>query len=356
MGDGGGDHFHNEGLSSTHVMALQHLGGITNQRCDTWVFLGPGLERDEGPNRQADFFRLYLSVVTRDNTHLFHLTHAFGHRWRCQRNLATQLAKRESCVLLEGTKDLQPGAIKELFKSRIHIDFTYKFKVTTPNYLLFCIGKPRLIWYDSYMDVAFLLKGLALGFSIAAPIGPIGILCVRRTLTEGRAFGLVSGLGAATADAVYGMVAGFGITFISSLLIGQRVWLNLAGGIFLCYLGVRTFLAQPAERAAATRQAGLLGAYASTLFLTLTNPMTIMFFAAVFAGLGITTAPSGYLSSGLLVTGVFLGSALWWFVLTSGASLFLAKSSTHHWCWINRISGVILVGFGVAALLSLILQ
>lgn len=206
------------------------------------------------------------------------------------------------------------------------------------------------------MDAIFLLKGLALGFSIAAPIGPIGVLCVRRTLTEGRAFGLVSGLGAATADALYGMIAGFGITFISSLLIGQRMWLNLTGGVFLCYLGIRTFLAQPAERAAATQQGGLLGAYASTLFLTLTNPMTIMFFAAVFAGLGIATAPSGFLSSGLLVTGVFLGSALWWLALTSGASLFLRKFSRQHWRWVNRISGVVLVGFGVAALLSVILQ
>jgi threonine/homoserine/homoserine lactone efflux protein len=206
------------------------------------------------------------------------------------------------------------------------------------------------------VDIIFLLKGLALGFSIAAPIGPIGILCVRRTLTEGRAFGLVSGLGAATADAMYGVVAGFGITFISSLLIGQRVCLNLAGGAFLCYLGVRTFLAQPAERAASTQQGGLLGAYASTLFLTLTNPMTIMFFAAIFAGMGIATAPSGYLSSGLLVAGVFLGSASWWLVLTSGASLFLTKFSTQHWRWVNRISGAILVGFGVAALLSLTLR
>ena len=205
------------------------------------------------------------------------------------------------------------------------------------------------------MDAIFLLKGLALGLSIAAPIGPIGILCVRRTLTEGRTLGLVSGLGAATADAMYGMVAGFGLTFISSLLVGQRAWLNLIGGVFLCYLGVRTFLAQAAERAAATQQGGLLGAYASTLFLTLTNPMTIMSFAAVFAGLGIATAPSGYLSSGLLVAGVFLGSTLWWLVLTSGASLLVAKFSAHRWRWINRISSAILVGFGVAALLSLIL-
>jgi threonine/homoserine/homoserine lactone efflux protein len=203
------------------------------------------------------------------------------------------------------------------------------------------------------MDTIFLFKGMALGFSIAAPIGPIGILCVRRTLTEGRAYGLVSGLGAATADAMYGMVAGFGLTFVSGLLIGQRTWLTLIGGAFLCYLGIRTFLSQPADQGATAQRGGLLGAYASTLFLTLTNPMTIMFFVAVFAGLGIATAPGAYTSSGLLVMGVFLGSALWWLVLTGGSSLFLGKFSSNHWRWINRLSGIILVVFGVLSLLSL---
>lgn len=205
------------------------------------------------------------------------------------------------------------------------------------------------------MDFFFLLKGIALGFSIAAPVGPIGILCVRRTLTEGRTYGLASGLGAATADAIYGMVGGFGLTFISSLLVSQRTWLNLAGGVFLCYLGVRTFLARPAGLAATARQqGGLLGAYVSTFLLTLTNPMTIMFFAAVFAGLGVANAPGAYLASGWLVLGVFLGSAVWWLILTSGVSLFLGRFGSNHWLWINRSSGLVLLGFGVMALASLI--
>jgi threonine/homoserine/homoserine lactone efflux protein len=203
------------------------------------------------------------------------------------------------------------------------------------------------------MDGMMLIKGMALGFSIAAPIGPIGILCIRRTLTEGRAYGLLSGLGAATADAMYGMVAGFGLTFISSLLIGQRVWLSLIGGAFLCYLGVRTFLSGPAERGASAQRGGLLGAYASTLILTLTNPMTIMFFAAVFAGLGIANAPGEYTSSGLLVLGVFLGSATWWLVLTGGSSLFLGRFRADHWRWINRLSGLVLLVFGGLSLLNL---
>ncbi len=97
------------------------------------------------------------------------------------------------------------------------------------------------------MDDPLFFRGLVIGFSIAAPVGPIGVLCIRRTLANGKISGLVSGLGAATADALYGCVAGFGLTFISSLLIDQQMWLRLFGGLFLCYLGVKTLLSQPAQ-------------------------------------------------------------------------------------------------------------
>lgn len=203
------------------------------------------------------------------------------------------------------------------------------------------------------MSIVFLLRGLLIGLSIAAPVGPIGVLCIRRTLAAGRVYGLVSGLGAATADAFYGSVAGFGLTFLSSFLIEQRFWLRLIGGLFLCYLGIRTFLAQPAERAAAAKSTGLTGAYASTLLLTLTNPTTIFSFAAIFAGLGLASVSGSYLSSGLLVLGVFLGSALWWFVLSGGVSLFREKLGTRQLRWINRLSGGIILAFGALALASL---
>src|SRR5204863_8539332 len=97
------------------------------------------------------------------------------------------------------------------------------------------------------MALSFMLKGLAIGFSIAAPVGPIGVLCIRRSLAEGRAMGLATGLGAATADAAFGCVAGFGLTAISSFLVGQRWWLSLVGGLFLCFLGIRTFMSKPAD-------------------------------------------------------------------------------------------------------------
>jgi threonine/homoserine/homoserine lactone efflux protein len=200
------------------------------------------------------------------------------------------------------------------------------------------------------MDYSLFFRGLVLGFSIAAPVGPIGVLCIRRTLADGQIAGLVSGLGAATADGMYGCVAGFGLTFISSALIDQQMWLRLFGGLFLCYLGVKTLLSRPAEQAAEANKSGLLGAYASTFLLTLTNPLTILSFAAIFAGLGLATVGGGYASALILVLGVFLGSALWWLVLSGGVGLFRDKFNSQGLLWVNRISGVIITVFGMAAL------
>jgi len=200
---------------------------------------------------------------------------------------------------------------------------------------------------------SFFLRGLIIGFSIAAPVGPIGVLCIRRTLADGRASGLISGLGAATADAIYGSIAGFGLTFISSLLIRQQGWLRLVGGTFLCYLGLKTFFARPAEQPALAKGNDLLSAYASTFFLTLTNPMTILSFAAIFAGLGVGSASGNYFSAGILVLGVFIGSALWWLILSSGVGMIWKKFNSLGLRWINRISGIIITAFGLFVLLSL---
>src|SRR5512142_2363186 len=159
------------------------------------------------------------------------------------------------------------------------------------------------------MNLPLFLRGLVIGFSIAAPVGPIGVLCIRRTLANGRAAGLATGLGAATADGMYGCVAGFGLTFISSVLINQQMWLRLFGGLFLCYLGIRTLLSKPSGQEAKMGGNGLLGSYASTFLLTVTNPMTILSFAAIFAGLGLANTNGDYASAVILVLGVFLGSA-----------------------------------------------
>jgi threonine/homoserine/homoserine lactone efflux protein len=203
------------------------------------------------------------------------------------------------------------------------------------------------------MNISFFLKGLVIGFSIAAPVGPIGVLCIRRTLAQGRASGLISGLGAATADAIYGCIAGLGLTFISSLLISQQLWLRLIGGAFLCYLGIKIFIAPPAEHAAKVKGSSLISAYTSTCFLTLTNPMTVLSFAAVFAGLGLANTAGNYASAIVLVLGVFIGSALWWLMLSGGISLFRTKLTPQRLQWINRVSGIMIMMFGFIALLSL---
>lgn len=204
------------------------------------------------------------------------------------------------------------------------------------------------------MDVSLFLRGLVIGFSIAAPVGPIGVLCIRRTLAEGQLYGLVSGLGAATADALYGCVAAFGLTFISSFLIGHKLWLGLIGGLFLLYLGVKTLLSKPAEDAARAEGKGLLGAYISIFLLTLTNPMTILSFVAIFAALGLGSATGSYASALILVLGVFCGSALWWLLLSGGVGLFRNKFNARGLLWVNRISGVVITLFGIIALGGLI--
>lgn len=201
------------------------------------------------------------------------------------------------------------------------------------------------------MDFLILLRGLILGFSIAAPVGPIGVLCIRRTLAEGRAVGLASGLGAATADAAYGLIAAFGLTAISGALVAQQFWLGVLGGLFLLYLGVRTLLAKPAEHSAASTRRGLAGAYLSTLALTLTNPMTILSFVAIFAGFGLASE-ANYGAASVLVVGVFLGSALWWLGLSTAVSWLRTRFNPQTLVWVNRLSGLIIMVFGVIALWS----
>jgi threonine/homoserine/homoserine lactone efflux protein len=206
---------------------------------------------------------------------------------------------------------------------------------------------------EEEMDISFFIRGLIIGFSIAATVGPMCILCINRTLHKGQLYGLVSGLGIATADAVYGSIAGFGLTVITSFLVSQQMWIHLIGGLFLVYLGIKTTFTRPAERAAAAKADGFVAAYASTFLLTLTNPLTILSFAAIFAGIGVGGASKSYLSATLVVCGVFLGSVSWWCILTSGISLLRKKFTARWLLWINRISGVIILLFGILALLSL---
>lgn len=198
------------------------------------------------------------------------------------------------------------------------------------------------------------LKGLMIGFCIAAPMGPISILCINRSLHGSFKSGFLTGCGAATADGFYGLIAGFGLTVISLFLTHQKFIIQLIGGIFLIYLGIKTLLAKPAEKEAnAQKSKGLVSDYLSTFFLTITNPMTILSFIAVFAGLGMGGMHVSYLKSILLVLGVIFGSLVWWLSLTLFVSKILHHRVNAAWLkFIGLLSGGILIGFGLFSLIS----
>jgi len=197
--------------------------------------------------------------------------------------------------------------------------------------------------------VSHFFRGLIIGFSIAAPVGPIGALCIRRSLAEGRLVGLLTGLGAATADAVYGAIAAFGLTAVSGALVSYRTWLGLVGGMFLCYLGGRRLINTTKETTTSSRRQRSASAYASTFMLTLTNPMTILSFVAIFAGLGVASGVD-FDRATMLVIGVFAGSAAWWLLLSTGTAMLRSKLSDTSMRLVNHVSGSIIVAFGIYAI------
>ena len=198
------------------------------------------------------------------------------------------------------------------------------------------------------MDLSFFLRGLAVGFTVAAAVGPISLLTIRRTIAHGRGYGLVSGLGVALADASYGAIAAFGLTAVTAVLVGARVALALVGGAFLVWLAIRTMRSRPTEAAATEDRPGLLGAFLSIYGLTMTNPMTILSFAGIFAGLGLAGRGGG--DAALLTLGVFLGSSLWWVALTAVVGRLRGRITPDVLVWINRISGAVLLVFGLLAI------
>jgi threonine/homoserine/homoserine lactone efflux protein len=204
------------------------------------------------------------------------------------------------------------------------------------------------------MDAMLLagLKGLAVGFSIAAPVGPIGLLCIRRTLVGGWRLGLATGMGAATADLVYGVVAAAGLTALTEVLAGARQPLQFAGGAALILLGLTILRAEAPGERKGPDSSGLATAYTTTFLLTLANPATIVSFAAVMAGLGAMRAGG---ETVMLVAGVFLGSALWWVALSATVSRIRHRLPLAVLIWINRASGAAIMIFGILALTAAML-
>jgi threonine/homoserine/homoserine lactone efflux protein len=199
-----------------------------------------------------------------------------------------------------------------------------------------------------------LLKGVIVGVVIALPVGPVGVLCVRRTLFEGPSFGFVSGLGAATADTIFGVIAGFGLTIVRDFMLRYQDWFGAAGGLFLLFVGVKALLSADASEPEPVEGEALFGAYVSTFALTITNPITILAFAGIFAKVGMSEA-GGYLDTGVLVGGVLLGSLLWWLGLSFGVAALRRVVGTVRLTWLNRISGTILMVSGAGLLTAALL-
>jgi threonine/homoserine/homoserine lactone efflux protein len=204
------------------------------------------------------------------------------------------------------------------------------------------------------MNIGLFFKGFLVGFLIATPVGPIGVLCIQRTLHKGKLHGMVSGLGAATADAIYGFIAAFGLTFISNFLVKEQMWLRLVGGIFLCYMGAMVFLSKSERHTASTDSTSYVSDYVSAFILTFTNPTTFLAFAATFAGLGLVNIIEHHIAALLLVAGVFVGSGLWWLMLSGIAATFLGKLLFSRLAWLNKAAGIVIIIFGLFILLTLI--
>jgi threonine/homoserine/homoserine lactone efflux protein len=207
------------------------------------------------------------------------------------------------------------------------------------------------------MLIAFFLKGILVGIVIAVPVGPVGVLCVRRTIFQGRLLGFVSGLGAASADTVFGIIAGFGLNVVQDWLFKYQDWLRAGGGLFLVWIGISALRRRTVRPAETTRSGeDLVGAYLSTFVLTISNPITILAFLGVFAAVGFSGGQATLENAAMMIAGVLTGSLLWWLGLSLVAGFFRDRLTDEHLTWINRGSGVILTLSGIALLISLVVD
>lgn len=192
-----------------------------------------------------------------------------------------------------------------------------------------------------------------MGLVVAVPVGPLGLYCINRALLMGPIYGLFSGLGVATADAVAAGVAALGITLISNFLSAHQMTLRLIGGAFLCFLGYTIYIAEPPSQAPIRNISGLFGCYVTTFLLTLSSPVTILSFAAIYAAWNVPSLNGRHVAAGTLSAGVFSGSALWWIALFVGMTAFRNFFSLRFFFWVHRVSGALIALFGVIVLLSL---
>ncbi|MDP3565055.1 MAG: LysE family transporter [Methanoregula sp.] len=201
------------------------------------------------------------------------------------------------------------------------------------------------------MDSSVFIQGMIIGLTLAVPVGPIALLCIQRAVTDGRLHGIASGIGVATADSFYAGVTFFGLTAISGLIIAHQFSLRLAAGIVLILVGIRIFLSIPAPLSLKTEHETYLKDYLSMVAIAIANPLTLIFFVAILPGFGVVFHENSVVSASEFVGGVFFGSTLWWIILCGSLGSFRSRISGEHLGLINRVSGALIVIFGVGMVL-----
>ena len=194
------------------------------------------------------------------------------------------------------------------------------------------------------------IRGVVAGLIIAAPVGPVNLLCIRRTLEKGWKSGIVSGLCAAVADTLYGAIAGFGITLVIQLLIREEFWIRMIGGIFLAGIGVVYYCKPPRSLHAGEDDSSANSDFASALLLNVTNPTTVLSFMAVLATLGVGRQRPLW-QTVFLVAGIFCGSMTWWTILVSTANRLRDRITDRTMRWMNHVAGIAIGGFGLVNVL-----
>ena len=206
-----------------------------------------------------------------------------------------------------------------------------------------------------FLGLEIFIKGIVLGFVSSIPLGPIGVICIQRTITKNRLSGFLSGLGAATADTLMAIAAGMGLSFVLNFIEGNKLIFKLLGGIIVIIIAIQIFFRNPVQQYR-ERKFGKnthVRDYLSTLFLTLSNPIAIFLFIAIFTGLNLLNN-SNYFFHIIVFSGIFLGASLWWFILTTIVNMYRDRFRIKSLWWLNKITGVLIFLFGMAALVSIL--
>ena len=205
------------------------------------------------------------------------------------------------------------------------------------------------------MDVSLFVQGIIIGLTLAAPVGPLALICIQRTVTEGRLHGIFSGIGVATADSFYAAVTFLGLTVISGLIIAQQYLFRFLAGVVLILIGIRVFLSIPSAISAKTEHETYLKDYLSMVALAIANPLTLVFFLVILPGYGVVIRGTSFLSAVEFVAGVFFGSTVWWVVLCGSIGSVRSRLSSENLGRINRVSGLLISCFGAGVLILLVI-